>query len=1757
MHGAMPPSPSFSLPFIKTVLRSLSEFLFTSASQVLKSTLSLFKLDFSEVVHPAPTLPKFGSAPSVLTRRFALLADVSKLPNPFSYSDPACDNIKPDQFIIDNFNQFFATQGKVALSPWYHPQNYLYLYEMQLEVQYNVNEFFLLYALARRWERYDDYFNYSSDPVYSFKQAVVHWAEFPATFKKVPLVPIDYVLEDINGPFAMWPKRFPGAVKPGWMINKNQADMARNLKFFVDSYCVRTEHLPLALTDPVPVRGVVPERAWSYTFDNGFLLKPLPQDRAKAEDIPDEPNIQQGILEDWSTYFDFITSVFDKDGILGEQRIQARMKNFNTAYTTFSKLCPHVAWIPASLLATLDMVGSSMFGFAPSFSLKPKLQKEIVSLLNEVTKLESSVSISKDTADMVFRIEDLSRRFAVASSQLHLLDPGDTRGMHFRAAHKRFCELAVSARAKHASTTPRCPPLCIYLPGPPGIGKTQIAQTLAQELSLPLRAGDAPLLRNNQVYTMDFSANFQDGLTNQATIIADEWNTYNDPQLRLQGISWLLSAVNSTQVVIEKARADEKGLYYFNAELIFLTSNGQLSSLEKLVADPEAISRRISYTLDITPPDLIDGIFPQTPDGRIDFSKFIFTVTPFQGESQELTFQEMFELFSRRIIRDREMFNAALDNNNGFRSQVDRAPLADLRYVPVGHVHEPIGNIAEPAPYVAQGLFSNPFWSPSEENQRKIVARTHRYSALVDSNRFCTHSEYLLWLSNAAHRGLRIGLPYMFDGPPDEFVTWQAYMFALGHSTLPICSKNASSSDLDYLDMITELKEMPALQTEDRPNPCLRVYEVTKLYARKFTRFIASFVPSPFSFAKSCIQYLGLQMDTVWKYLKLACGIVVGGFLAFGAYKLYTAASNTIQKFIWPASYEERKAFAQGMVGSGNARRTALEKHRRNRRSANGDGKFISYEDFSTADYHPARSHKDSSFSEERKYQRARGGKVRGGTLYRPQSTAVDLTKTISRNTLFIETPFDVSYRAISPGGRYVIMPHHYLATLMDAGPCTLRSDSGSVSIDFSSTQVYIRPDMDMCAFLAPKQLPSFPEISHRFINDDDVSYVHDSFVHFLKKEDGTVATVTISETVVPTTQTWMTSESSSLDDAYVSTVFSFRHATFAGDCGSLYASHRGSLGSRNFIGYHVSGNGRNAQCTILTQEDIQAVYDAFEGVYDVPNLTQGFVSMVKGTSSPEVPEEIDPMFKQKEFTPEQLDKVFPTYPAHARILSIDEPLLHISRKSRLAPGPFHGVIAPPTTFPATLTSSQDHLGRDPLLEAYKRQTVIPLDIDDVSPKVLFESAVSTLTYVPKYQNGLTRTLTPHEAVLGMHALSPMKLNASAGEPYNSLAIKMGKQASKASWIQIPQANMVDFHPKILEDLDSVMGLLKNGIVPFWYVTDQLKDETVALTKIDACKTRLYFTADILHVLVARMLFGALISALEDGRLKAVGLSSCAVGMSTEDVAVRAMFREMNDPDKQIYAMDQKGFDNHQKWAVGKYLARAINAWYGESDELSLARYTFLKSCYHCVHRVGTVLYQVEDGMPSGISITAQLNSLYLETVTTASIHLWSKTRKSADGESLPSLSIKRIKDLTFAFYYGDDSWISLPKHLGIKSVDFFRFYTKFGLEATHCVKDFDVMSEIPVHLTSFLKRIPVMNESNELVFRKDLDDIHDIFSWIKKKFSGNWEVINSITKSALFEYRKFGIPTFEKYLLVIIDAYSSYGVSFTMSRNHRDYLVI
>lgn len=1758
MFTSMPCEPTATLPYIKRLLRSLSDFLLKFAGDSIKKILSLFSVDPTDILEMTPLPKAFGTASNILTRRIFDICLKKHFKVPTSYDDPSGDDIQWSRDEISLLKELMRDSKVPYQKPWNHPSNYLNLFSVDFDLINHPVLINIIYAISTKWERYEQYFVFKADAKSEFKRAVVYWSGVPVSFKKVPLVNLpDIQGANLSSAFLNWPKKNDLIVNPLASCSTLHLVTSRSLlRDFVQNFVTCSDELPLAATQPLKsLRDCPPVRAWKYDEYSGIELN-----SEIASSSGENSNVTQSFSDSWESFISFLTSIFDKDSVFGSTRIQERLRNFNTTYTAFAKLTPLFAWIPACIITVIDTIGIKMFGYSPSFTMKPKLMHEITALLNEVTKLEASVAISKDTADMVMRIEALSARFAIASSQLHILDQGDARCLHFRAAHRRFCELAVVARARHASETPRCPPLCVYLPGPAGIGKTNLAQALAQELALPLKEGTKPLLRNKEIYTMDFKANFQDGLTNQATIIADEWNSFNNAEMRLSGISWLLAAVNSTQIVVEKARAEEKGMYYFNAELLFLTSNGELSSLDSLLADPQAIKRRLSHTVDIIPPPMKNGLFPQKPDGSIDFDTFTFTVTVLGETPQVMTFQDLYESIARKLVSTRNLFNATLDNKGSFKTQVDRSKLADLEPVQVNKIHEPIGGVSQPAPYVpskgswldtifgTQGtILSVPTkcYYPPE----LLVELVHLHKSKIDQTKSCTFSTFLKWIRTYKNT---IGIPFEFDCDVSAIPAWKATMFALGLGTLPTKEEQQSDSTQNHMETLMELT-VDKKESKQCSSYCRKAKQVLLTAVS-----IVSAKILPTSFYVICNVVKVLQNDSFWTFLKLAAGCVIGGFIGYGIYK-YVIATPTVKPFehTWEKTFDERYSEAQGMVGSGNARREALDKHRRNRRSLNVEGEFMHSKDNTNRD-RTKLNLGDVSANESRHIQRKKGSFAPRSTTFTTQSAATDLSYTVGKNTLFITTPFDVEYRAISPGGRYIIMPHHYLRILRDAGDCTLRSDNGSATIDFSKTDIYLRPDMDMCAFLAPLRLPAFPEISHRFIKDDDVPYVHDSFIHFLKKESGQMATTTLTETVVPTTQSWSPPDAMDREQAYVASVYSFRHTTYVGDCGSLYATSRGSVTSRNFIGYHVSGNGRSAQCTILTQEDIQAVYDAFEGNYAVASTTQGFSSLLKAAPAVHNETDIEAMFDPlpQSASGAKAFEAYRTAPLHAVILSVDEPSLHNSRKSRFSPSPLAGILGDPASAPAYMTRYEDPQGRDPLIEAYKRQTTLPLDLDDVSPKVLYESAVASLSYVKRYQNGLTRTLSPYEAVLGFHALAPMKLNASAGEPYNSLAQKLGKPPSKESWIKIPQANMVDFQPVLLADVHSTMALLKQGIVPSWYVTDQLKDETVSFAKLEACKTRLYYTASVLHVLIARMLFGSLISAMEDSRMKAVGLASCAVGMSTEDFAVREMYREMTDPQKQIFAMDQKGFDNHQHWAIGKHVARAINAWYDESDELSMARYTFLKSCYHSIHRIGSIKYQVPFGMPSGIAITAQLNSIYLETVTLSALHIWSKTRPSLDANPSTSIPVIKLKNAMFALYYGDDSWFSFPKHYGLRSKDLFDVYRKFGLEATHCIKDFDINQEVPAHLTSFLKRVPVLNNDQELVFRKDLDDIGDILSWCKRKYVGNWTIQRDIVRSVLYEYRLHGIQCFEEKFKLIKAAFDERGITMTLSPNHRDYVI-
>ena len=200
------------------------------------------------------------------------------------------------------------------------------------------------------------------------------------------------------------------------------------------------------------------------------------------------------------------------------------------------------------------------------------------------------------------------------------MDSLDEAFKSWEAFLKLFHDYSLNLSARDSAQRPRCLPLCIFLSGPPDIGKTQFVQALAAELHAHHR------LPNSNIATIDNNRNFPDAWTTQATVIVDEWLTMNDAEKRLADVSFVLDNVGTVPMLIEKAAVHEKNMYWVNNQLLMLTSNAQLNVVNQALADPRALNRRIHLSVEpIPPPRGPDGRFPQR-DGRVDFHQFRFIV---------------------------------------------------------------------------------------------------------------------------------------------------------------------------------------------------------------------------------------------------------------------------------------------------------------------------------------------------------------------------------------------------------------------------------------------------------------------------------------------------------------------------------------------------------------------------------------------------------------------------------------------------------------------------------------------------------------------------------------------------------------------------------------------------------------------------------------------------------------------------------------------------------------------------------------------------------------------------------------------------------------------------------------------------------------------------------------------------------------------------------------------------------------------------
>lgn len=344
--------------------------------------------------------------------------------------------------------------------------------------------------------------------------------------------------------------------------------------------------------------------------------------------------------------------------------------------------------------------------------------------------------------------------------------------------------------------------------------------------------------------------------------------------------------------------------------------------------------------------------------------------------------------------------------------------------------------------------------------------------------------------------------------------------------------------------------------------------------------------------------------------------------------------------------------------------------------------------------------------------------------------------------------------------------------------------------------------------------------------------------------------------------------------------------------------------------------------------------------------------------------------------------------------------------------------------------------------------------------------------------------------------------------------------------------------PYLRTKVDHAIALLKQGKVPDWVVKCALKDEILPQEKVDIGKTRMYYVAPLDHAVVCRMLFGDLMSAALISRISEPGQASCSVGVKFDDGVLRAFHALASAGNHFAFAADQKGWDNHQHWEFARYVANAINGWYKQQEdpEWKVARYTYLMSCYTSTYVLDGLVYRMPFGLPSGIAITSQMNSWYLEMVTLYSGYVNAPAEVRKRG-------VDQFKREVFALYYGDDSWVLFPKIWGLTSAKLFATMTELGLEATHSDKTLSPKEELPYEKQTFLKRTLAVNADGHLTFALPRHVIENQLLWIKKKHYDSIPVMKSILESHFEEAARHGIAYFEERRAIVADACAELGV--------------
>jgi hypothetical protein len=556
----------------------------------------------------------------------------------------------------------------------------------------------------------------------------------------------------------------------------------------------------------------------------------------------------------------------------------------------------------------------------------------------------------------------------------------------------------------------------------------------------------------------------------------------------------------------------------------------------------------------------------------------------------------------------------------------------------------------------------------------------------------------------------------------------------------------------------------------------------------------------------------------------------------------------------------------------------------------------------------------------------------------------------ITNNAMVISTHIPNStkvhtMRALFVVGRTFIAPLHAFHELdINNTDVTLVNMHG-VKMCFNTSECGVISDArkDLVFIEIPKRFNNFVDIRSHFHNEKAINKntLKEAMLWVVDGENKTrMATYCNNLEQDKILDYEVTRTTGDIDRVSILKSYKYNGITRDGFCGAPLLWLNPSVQGGHILGIHVAGADNIGLANVMTREYVMDKTSNMTGIsIEVPELE---VARAILSAQSAVNEKTGVMYYGQVPSAEQVRS-----PNTTKILK----------------SPLYGTFDP-VTRPAMLRPTGDI---NPMALGIKKQvaplTLFDQNLVDLATKHLAHTILSRRS---RYSD--TGVLTESEALNGIAGdpwITPMDMHTSPGYPY----ILNRESPGKFSFVN-GEPGSYSLKSVVGDKLHERIKCAQQRVIPWTVFVDILKDERRPNAKVDIGKTRIFNVAPFDFNVAMRQYCQAFVAHMMDDHI----YGECSVGINPHSDEWGLMYRHLTNLSSSWIGGDYGNYDKTLSYQLLQSVCEIINEFY--DDDNDDVREVLFDTCFSAFHLVGQDIYRVPQGNPSGIVMTAVVNSL-------------------------------------------------------------------------------------------------------------------------------------------------------------------------------------